>query len=221
MRSSFALINDSIAMRGKIIILLILAVLGASWFVNHRVIHQRELDVELIKAAYEVDVDKVKSLIERGADPRARFESVDEEHFRGFMAADQFTAMLALAHSESQKDRIPVAEALLKAGADIDADDGYGTTSLGECCYMSREHLALYLIDKGANPNTKEGLYIDGTYDISPAHRATNNYKVLEELIAHGADLSVIDSAGYSVLDWAKRSGDPRVVDLVQGALNR
>jgi hypothetical protein len=211
----------------RIKLVIILATIGALsvWFAVHWRT-QRKLDIELIQAAFAVDTSKVTHLLSKGADPRARYGSVGPSHLAGRdggypMSADMFTALLALAHSDSLADRIPIARALLAAGADINADDGYGDTALAQCCYMNHEALALFLIESGANPNTKTGLYIDGTYNITPAHRATRNYRILQALISHGADLTPLDSAGHSILDWARRENDDRLVTLINEATKK
>jgi ankyrin repeat protein len=193
---------------------------------SRRHVDQRQLDLALIKAAFAVDTPQVLRLLKSGASPLAKYGSSGPDHFAdsegGYpMSADKFTALLALAQSDSQADRLPIARALLAAGADINADDGYGDTALAQCCYMNREALALYLISQGANPNTKTGCYIDGTYDIAPAHRATNNVRILKALIDHGADLTVRDSTGDTPLDWAKLHHDEQIMRLIQDATKK
>lgn len=207
-----------------VIVLSVLAALSI-WFAVHQRT-QRRLDIELIQAAFAVDTTKVTNLLSQGADPRARYGSVGPSHLAGRdggypISADKFTALLALAHSDSQADRIPIARALLAAGADINADDGYGDTALAQCCYMNHEDLALFLIESGANPNTQTRIYIDGTDNITPAHRATQNYRILQALISHGADLKPLDSAGRSILDWAKRENNDLMIALINDATKK
>ncbi len=211
-------------MRRKRTIFILIVLLATAWFIV-RHWKQRDLDVALIKASFAVQTGKVIALLILGADPRAIYGSYGPTHFAGKgggypMSADKFTALLALAHSDIAGDRLLIARALLAAGADINADDGYGDTALAQCCYMNREALALYLIERGANPNTRTRLYIDGTYDITPVHRATQNPRILKALIDHGADLHVKDSAGDSPLDWAMRESD-QIVQIINQATNK
>jgi len=69
--------------------------------------------------------------------------------------------------------------------------------------YSGFQDLALLLIEKKANVNTKTGIYIDGTGDITPLHRATGSPKVVAALIDAGANVNAQDSAGDTPLHWA------------------
>ena len=205
--------------------LTIVAVGVLLWWLHQR---QRGLDVALIQTAFRINPTRVAELIKSGASPNARYGQSGPEHFKGSdggypMAANRWTALIALANSDAAGDRVPIAKLLLDAGADINADDGYGDTALAECCYQNREPLALFLLERGANPNTRTGVYIDGTGNIAPVHRATQNPTILRALIQHGADVNVLDDAGNSPLDWATRDDKQEVVHIliVAGARQR
>lgn len=68
---------------------------------------------------------------------------------------------------------------LIAAKVNLDLDDGYGATALYEAIYNSYDEMALLLIEAGAKVNTKTGIYIDGTGDITPLHRATDSPRVV------------------------------------------
>lgn len=99
--------------------------------------------------------------------------------------------------------RLKITKALIKANANLDFDDGYGSTALAEAVYHNYEDMAIFLIKSGAKINTKTGVYIDGTGDIGPMHRGTRNSKILKEMIKHGGNISAQDDNGDTPLHWA------------------
>ena len=116
---------------------------------------------------------------------------------------------------EREHARLQIAKILIDAGAELDADDGYGATALSEAVYAGFQDLALLLIEKKAKVNTKTGIYIDGTGDITPLHRATGSPKVVAALIDGGADVNAQDSDGDTPLHWAARHGYLESVKLL------
>ena len=116
---------------------------------------------------------------------------------------------------ERDERRVEIAKLLIKARADLDVDDGFGATALYEAIYDRYDGLALLLIESGAKVNSKTGVYIDGTGDITPLHRATGSPKILKELLAHGADVSSRDSEGETALLWAVRAAKLESVHLL------
>jgi hypothetical protein len=119
---------------------------------------------------------------------------------------------------ERDARRVQIAKLLIAAGAQLDVDDGYGATALYQAVYYHYEDLALLLIDAGANVNTRTGVYIDGPGDLTPLHYAHDNPRLVEALIAHGADVNAKDSGGATPLDWAIDWGKVKSVQLLKAA---
>jgi hypothetical protein len=134
-----------------------------------------------------------------------------------------------LAWAQEQKAKVPseqieqrrghaltIAMILLSHRADIDADDGYGATALYEAVYLGKLELAKLLLRFNAKVNTKTGIYIDGTGDLTPLHRAYWSAELTKLLLEKGADPNAKDTTGRTPRDWARRSDDPAVRRLYQ-----
>jgi hypothetical protein len=163
-------------------------------------------DQQLIVAVFELDVERVKSLLAAGAHVNARMGEHSREQFEdkwtlGWpISSPNWTPLIAVASShrepqpavatentvealdqarekrskidpkiiaERNAQRVAIAKLLIAAKADLDLDDGYGSTALAEAVYAKYDDLAIVLIDAGAKVNTKTGVYIDGTGDIT------------------------------------------------------
>lgn len=211
-------------------------------------------DQQLIVAAFELEVPKVKSLLADGANVNARMGKHPLDLFQdkwslGWpVASPKWTPLLALANShrepqpaeatentsaardaaeekhnkidpkiiaERDSRRVAIAKLLIAAKADLNLDDGYGATALASAVYEKTDALALLLIEAGAKVNTKTGIYIDGTGDITPLHRATDRPQLVEALLKHGADANALDSTGQSALHWAVGDAEVESVRLL------
>lgn len=182
-------------------------------------------------AAWRGDADRVRVLLDSGAYVNGRFGAGDPKVFQdkegGWpMAASQWTALIAAADGEEQAPtpdgRLRTMDLLIRRGADLNADDGYGTTALATAVYQNarigsgeHEQIALRLIEAGANVNTRTGIYIDGTDDIAPIHRATRSRAILRALLAHGADVNARDGDGETPLHWAVRDSRLDIVEIL------
>ncbi|MFT8322892.1 MAG: M48 family metallopeptidase [Bacillus sp. (in: firmicutes)] len=71
-----------------------------------------------------------------------------------------------------------------------------------------------YLLENGANPNIQDE-YLDST----PLHDAVYNYdgdtEIISLLLENGADIKVEDVDGFSALDYAKETGDSKLIQLL------
>jgi ankyrin repeat protein len=101
------------------------------------------LDDELVDAVFLSDVDDVRALLQRGADPDAR----DEEH----------QTLLATATQDGHRELVRV---LLEAGADPNLRDGDGWTPLDVAVYRKALDLVWLLLDFGADVNAQDDLGI-------------------------------------------------------------
>ncbi len=212
-------------------------------------------DQRLVIAAFQLDVARVKSLLQEGANPDARLGFYNGELFQdrwslGYSpyGSDKWTPLLAVAHShrepqpakitentsesrdraekirkqidprliqERDKRRVAIAQLLIDQRAKLDLDDGYGSTALDTSIYLGHDSLSLTLLKAGADPNSKTGVYIDGTDGITPLHRATKSPPVLKAMIKRGASLNVKDGEGETPLHWAAREPNAESVKLL------
>jgi hypothetical protein len=113
-----------------------------------------------------------------------------------------------------RRDGLTILSILLSHKADIDADDGHGATPLYSAVYEEKTEMAKTLIRFGAKVNTKTGIYIDGTGDTTPLHRACKSAELTKSLLENGADPAAKDTNGKTPIDWAKQHGDPNVLRL-------
>jgi hypothetical protein len=208
----------------------------------------------LIVSCFELDIERVKSLLRDGANVNARMGDHPQDQFQdkwtgGWpIASNKWTPLLALAHShrepqpteqakntvealeaaqktcaaidpkliiERNNKRSAIARILVDAKANYNLDDGYGDTALSQSVYVGYDELALLLIEVGANVNTKTGVYIDGTGDITPLHRATDRPHLVKALLRRGANPNARDDSGETPLHWAARDAEPECVRLL------
>jgi len=94
------------------------------------------LNDELLDAVFLHDLDDVRNLLARGADPDAR----DDERCTPLMMA-------------TAEDDAEIVRCLLEAGADPNAPDADGWTALDVAIYRSRMDLVWLLLNYGAETN--------------------------------------------------------------------
>lgn len=122
--------------------------------------------------------------------------------------------------SQQQRDKMPVEQLqrrdrdgltilyiLLSHKADLDADDGYGATALYKALYTRKAEMAKALLRAGARVNTKARVYIDGSGDVTPLHRAVWSVELTKLLLEKGADPDARDTHGKTPRDWAESMG--------------
>ena len=117
---------------------------------------------------------------------------------------------------QRRRHAITIGLILLSHPVDIDADDGYGATALYQAVDEEKLELAKLLLRFNAKVNTKTGVYIDGSGDITPLHRAYWSAELTKLLLDKGADPNAKDTSGKTPRDWARWSDDPAVARLYQ-----
>ena len=105
--------------------------------------------------------------------------------------------------TERDARRVEIAKLLIAAKANLDLDDGYGTTALYRSAYNQFDDLSLLLIASNAKLNTKTRVYIDGDGDITPLHQAVGSPKVLKAMIERGANVHAVTTSGSTALHSA------------------
>jgi ankyrin repeat protein len=194
------------------------------------------LDQELIEAALDGNVDKVKQFIDEGADPNVKDESG-----------------LPLIRRPGVSD-VVVVEVLLGAGADPNARDEHSPGDHGDVPGGTRLHIwfgtdseiAEHLLEAGADPNVRDSRWATPLYyhilesDISqellsvlleaeadpnaktstsrvPLHAATGDRDVTRRLLEAGADPNV--PGNHEERDFPLHSErDPEIMPLLLDA---
>jgi hypothetical protein len=102
-------------------------------------------------------------------------------------------------------------EALLAAGAPVNATGGDGGTPLHWACHHDRPDMVRLLLDRGAD------LSVQNRWGRTPLHVAARRGcdLVAALLIARGAEPDATTREGWTPLHVAYRAGHPRVVDLL------
>ncbi len=152
-------------------------------------------DLRLLDAAARQDWQRVRALLDEGADvntPRA----------------DGVTALLWAAHW----DDVEIVNALLRAGADPNAADDHGVTPLMRASENAGIDVARALLEAGANPNLAQG---SGLTALMLA-AGTGSRDVVRALLAHGADVNAMThGSGVTALMWAVEAPHPNVVHIL------
>jgi ankyrin repeat protein len=103
-------------------------------------------------------------------------------------------------------------EALLRAGAPVDATDDNGVAPLALACANGDEAIASILLGAGARPNLARP---SGETPLMTAAR-TGNLPTVKTLLAHGADVNARErSKSQSALMWALAENHLEVVKLL------
>ncbi len=93
---------------------------------------------DLHDAAYYGDLERVKELLKKGADPNIK-------NYEGWTPL----------HIAASKGHVDIARLLLEHGADPDAEDNYGFTPLHTAAYKGRVDMVKLLLEYGADPSIR------------------------------------------------------------------
>jgi cytohesin len=163
------------------------------------------------------DPPLLKALLEGGADPNRPDRDGTSPLLRAVMHEAQPAVELLLAqkadpnvgrpqyrwtplHETAQRGSKGIAEALLKAGADVNAKSRNGWTPLHTAVSEKQREVAELLLANHADPNAKSDI------GQTPLHIAVNNgqRELAELLLADKADPNERDNRGRTPLDDAK-----------------
>ena len=121
-------------------------------------------------------------------------------------------------HTAAQKGHTETVQALIKAGAKIEAKDNQGKTPLHAAAAEGHTETALALIAANADINAKS------CYGLKPLHMAAKNGKTetLLALIEKGANIEPKDCEDWTPLHWAAKNGKTETVQaLIDAGSNK
>jgi ankyrin repeat protein len=184
----------------------------------------KSLDRELLKAAQDGALERVTSLIRRGANVNASTEFGETPlHLAGTLkiaealikaganvhAKDREFLMTPLFNADARVSRL-----LIERGALVNVRAKKGMTPLAWAVYWDQKEKIELLIEKGADLNAVDD---DGR---SALHIAANwgKMEIARLLISKGADVNIRDTACWTPLHWAVMEGTPEVIDLLISA---
>ena len=162
------------------------------------VVTAAEADAPLVAAAKAVDVEAVRTLLQRSADVQASL-------------ADGMTAL----HWAVQRDAVDIVSLLVGAGADVSSPNRYGVTPLTLGATNGHARIVARLLAAGADPNTR----LAGGETVLMTAARTGQVDVLEALLASGADPNAFEETrGQTALMWAAAENNvDAIVALVAG----
>lgn len=182
----------------------------------------------LISAAARGDLEVVKLLLQRGADPNVKDKENYTALFHAIEAMYQEVALAILDHpnldlnakglngvtalmSFAWRDDDDVVRKLLDRGADVNAQDNDGDAALHGVAKSGNMEILDMLLQKGANPNLKNKL--GGTPLMWAA--VFGHETAAKRLLERGADPALKDVEGMTALDWARKNNRERVISLL------
>ena len=148
-------------------------------------------------AAYEGRLDSVRGAIESGMDVNV---------------ADPTRSLTAL-HMAAYNGHTETVNYLIEQGATVDCRDSEGKTPLIHACTGPFAKAAEALIDAGADIDAR-----DSTEGFTPLMMAAGlgQTEVVEVLLKHQADKTLVDKDNESAADHARNSGHDEIVALLK-----
>jgi ankyrin repeat protein len=153
-------------------------------------------DPSLINAVRAGDKAKVASLVQQRADVNAP-------------EPDGTTALMWAVRGSFTKDDTAIADALMRAGADVKASNLYGISALYLACQNGNAAMIEKLIKAGADPNATA---TEGETALMTAAR-TGVAEAAKVLLDHGAQVDAKETwHGETALMWAVAEGHPEMM---------
>ena len=179
-------------------------------------------------AARVEDEAAVKFLIAHGANPKSGgvddispvSEALKHDNYElARLLIDQ--GGKATLHQAVHCGHLPMVQKLIRAGADIEATDGwFDQTPLLSALEYEHTEVVEFLLDSKADPNVQESFRAGAN---TPLHLAVKkaSAKMLKLLLAAGADPDAENAQHLTPLELAKRNGSSHLVHLMEAHIDR
>ena len=156
---------------------------------------------KIFQAALDGNIQVVKEALLNGFAPN----SVDE---------DKRTAIMLAAYN----GHTVIVKLLIDEGADVNFTDNINRTALMYGSSGPFTETVLALLQAGAKPNLVEK---EENWTAAMMAASEGQLEVLKTLVAHGADLTMVDVDGESSLDFASSKGHSAVADYIKTQLKQ
>ena len=117
-------------------------------------------------------------------------------------------------HLSAHQGHLDIVQALLKAGADVDAKDVYSSTSLTLSAHQGHFDVVQALLKAGADVDAKDV----NSYTALHGAAYDGHLDVVQALLKAGADVHAKGWGGVTALSWAKSNNHAEVAAILRAA---
>jgi ankyrin repeat protein len=169
--------------------LLMLAVASAVCFAD--------VNDDMFTAAQRGDVEKVRLLLEKGADINYKDKIV--------LGHTPMTIAAAWGHTE-------IVKLLLDHGASVNQQNNDGTSALQCAASTTKSEMVKLLLDKGADVNHRDKVGRTPLFDATAQRCPSENTRLL---LARGADVNAMDNKGRTAFYYAQANANQGVMEVL------
>lgn len=155
-------------------------------------------------AVMSENLDRVKALVEKGAD-------VNATDNLGQMPLHQ--AIERVFDSDDKSDNMEIVKYLVEHGADVNAKNSVGDTVLHRASAWGNLELTKYLVEHGADINAKAPF---GGRTVLHFAVKGRNLELVQWLVDKGLDVNAKDDSGKTVLQYAKKYCNQEIIEYLK-----
>ena len=151
-------------------------------------------------------IAKIKSLIKEGVDIRKPILIGEEYDLEDY---DEISPFFYAIRKYASLDMIKL---FIEHGIVLEERDSDGISALDMAIKFKRKEIIQFCIDEGFDLNVSKR-----KSGITPVMLAAcfSDLEMMAQLLEHGGDVNVIDKAGMSPKDYAKKLGQKKMIDFL------